>query len=151
MKRKEMIMRYQAWASRSLGMFILLMALGADPALAEIDSKRLSSPTPLPEFTLKDHKGKTFNKKSLINRWTLFTLGYTNCPDICPFTLQNLASVYREMSTLVSPANLPHVVFLAVDPDRDAEYLAEYVDHFDSSFAGVTGPPPPRSKSLWKG
>ena len=66
-------------------------------------------------------------------------LGFTHCPDICPFTLQNLAHVKHELSTRVSPERLPQIIFVGVDPDRDRPVLADYVRHFDDRIVGVTG------------
>jgi protein SCO1/2 len=39
----------------------------------------------------------------------------------------------------VRPDKLPQVVFVGVDPQRDAPVMADYVAHFDPNFIGVTG------------
>jgi len=66
-------------------------------------------------------------------------VGFTTCPDVCPYTLANLEHVLAETASKVSPDNLPKVVFLAVDPDRDYLTLSAYVKHFHPDFTGVTG------------
>lgn len=129
------------WTTMSLGVILLAMSLGGSAAIAEIDVKRLSTPKPLPDFSLKDDAGKPFDKKNFNGRWSIILIGYTHCPDICPFTLQNTALVFEELKGMLTPGNLPQVVFLSVDPDRDAKDLGSYVEHFDPTFVGVTGDP----------
>ncbi|MGH6828129.1 MAG: SCO family protein [Rhizomicrobium sp.] len=61
--------------------------------------------------------------------------GYTNCPDICPATLANLAA-------MVNKAGSPKVkvLFVTVDPDRDTlPMLARYVRAFSPQFDGLRG------------
>ncbi|NJM34168.1 MAG: hypothetical protein HC850_04995 [Rhodomicrobium sp.] len=38
-------------------------------------------------------RGLSFAKESLAGKWTLVILGFTQCPDVCPYTLQNLTPV----------------------------------------------------------
>ncbi|MFY0609984.1 MAG: SCO family protein [Hyphomicrobiaceae bacterium] len=103
------------------------------------DAKVYVNPRPVVAFNLQDANGKVFTKQQLTGKWSLILLGFTHCPDICPFTLQNLAHVRREMSTRVSPARLPQIVFVGVDPDRDRPVLGDYVRYFDDSIVGITG------------
>lgn len=119
---------------------LLAIMLGAQPvALAEVKIKQYSKPKDLKSFKLQDGEGKPFGNAQLNGRWTLVLMGFTHCPAVCPFTLQNLAAVKQELSTRVSPAKLPRVVFIGVDPDRDLENIGEYVKHFDDDFIGVSG------------
>lgn len=90
-------------------------------------------------FSLQTHDGQVFTEADLLDRWTLVLIGFTSCPDVCPYTLGNLEHVLAETSTKVRPDNLPEVVFLAVDPSRDKQSLAQYVGHFHPDFTGVTG------------
>jgi protein SCO1 len=106
---------------------------------AQLETKVLTAPRPLPAFSLEDHDGRPFANDRLQGRWSLVMLGFTHCPDVCPFTLQNLALVLEQMSTRVSPERLPQVVFVAVDPERDRAVLPGYVRHFGESFIGITG------------
>ena len=99
----------------------------------------LASPKVLVPFRLADHEGRPFTNERLTGRWSLMMLGFTHCPDVCPFTLQNLALVLEQMSTRVAPERLPQVVFVAVDPARDRPVLADYVRYFNDGFIGITG------------
>lgn len=71
--------------------------------------------------------------------WTLFYVGYSFCPDICPTELTALAELMPMLKKAL-PAVQWQVVFLSVDPERDnPKRLAEYAHYFDPSFIGMTG------------
>ena len=109
----------------------------ADTAVAAV----YATPRPLPPFTLTGHDGSRFDAARLRGHYTLLFFGYTNCPDVCPTTLLELAQVRRALADL--PAALqPAVVMVSIDPKRDTNaVLARYVAHFDADFLGVTGAP----------
>ncbi|MBX2806190.1 MAG: SCO family protein [Hyphomicrobiales bacterium] len=102
-------------------------------------AEKIDPGKPLSEFTLTDHMGSSFTKNNLTDKWSLILLGFTHCPDICPYTLQNLTLVLQEMSMRVRPENLPQVVFIAVDPARDRAILKDYVEAFSDDYIGATG------------
>lgn len=106
---------------------------------AEVRVVELSEPVALAAFELADGGGKSFTPERLKDQWTLLLIGYTSCPDVCPFVLTNLADVIQQMSVRVRPDNLPKVVFVGVDPKRDKPIIGEYVQHFGPAFVGVTG------------
>lgn len=98
-------------------------------------------PTPrlLNAFELTQPNGEVFNADSLKGQWTLMFFGFTNCPDICPDTLGSLSQSLDALR-LMKPDQLPQVVFVSVDPNRDeGDLLADYVAWFDESFIAATG------------
>lgn len=100
-----------------------------------------AEPRPLPAFMLVAHDGTPFDVARLRGRWSVLFFGFTNCADVCPTTLAELASVHRRLRDLPA-AQLPSVVMVSVDPKRDTpEKLARYVPYFDPAFLGVTGAP----------
>jgi protein SCO1 len=61
--------------------------------------------------------------------------GYTNCPDICPATLANMAGVLSK----VNNKNV-RLLFVSVDPNRDTpDVLNRYVHAFSPQFDGLRG------------
>ena len=72
-------------------------------------------------------------------RWSLVFFGFTYCPDVCPLTLQKLASAQRTLSEDgVEP--LPRIVLVSVDPERDTpEQLGAYLEGFRADAIGITG------------
>ena len=93
----------------------------------------------LPQLELIDHTGASFGLDRLRDRFTLLFFGFTNCPDICPLTLQVLADTRAEILRR-APATDPAVVFVSVDPGRDTpQRIASYLQSFDAAFVGVSG------------
>ncbi len=91
------------------------------------------------EVNFTDHNGQAFNKDRLLGKWSVLFFGFTNCPDICPTTLQTLANTKQQMTTAGAWNNL-QVVMISVDPERDSQQrLNSYVPWFDQSFIGLTG------------
>jgi protein SCO1/2 len=63
--------------------------------------------------------------------------GYTQCPDVCPTTLADLASAVRKLGP---DGSRVQVLFVTVDPKRDnAQLLKNYVGAFDPRFLGLRG------------
>lgn len=106
---------------------------------AGVNAITLDEPAPVGTFSLRDHRGEAFTQDSLRGQWTLVLVGYTSCPDVCPYTLANLQAVVEEAGLHLRPDDVPRVVLLAVDPERDAPALADYVGHFGPRIVGVTG------------
>jgi len=90
---------------------------------------------------LIDHTGAEFDAERLQGFWNIVFFAFTNCPDICPATMQQLSEVKRVVSEQYGWGNY-QVTFISVDPARDTlERIASYVPHFDKEFIGLTGKP----------
>ncbi len=99
----------------------------------------LPATTELAEFSLLDQDGAEFTRSSFAGRWNLVFFGFTHCPDICPLTLQVLASARQQMLD-AGRDELPRIVLVSVDPERDTpEIIGKYVAHFGADTIGVTG------------
>jgi protein SCO1/2 len=103
----------------------------------------LAEPYRRPSFTLTDTTGAPFDFKTATSgRPTLLFFGYTNCPDVCPTTMADVAVALRGLdAALVEDLQ---VVFVTTDPAVDTpEVLGEYLDRFDAdlpvAFTGLTG------------
>ena len=89
---------------------------------------------PLPVFELNHHLGGTLDNQSIQGRWHLWFFGYTHCPDICPDTLQVLASALSQIQNDDILEQL-QVTFITVDPQRDTlDKMKSYVTYFDHRF-----------------
>ena len=90
-------------------------------------------------FELTDHQGMIQTESDFSGRWMLVFFGFTNCPDVCPTTLSEVAVV---MDGLGSAADKVQPIFMTIDPERDTPgILAEYVPLFDAGILGLTGTP----------
>jgi protein SCO1 len=89
------------------------------------------------DFALKDHTGKVRRLADFKGKAVIVFFGFTHCPDVCPTTLAELATVMQELGPL---ADKVQVLFITVDPERDTpELLAKYVPAFDPRFLGLVG------------
>ena len=109
------------------------------PAAAQVQGVVLDEPVDLPGFSLVNEAGDSFGSADLKDEWTLVMFGFATCPDVCPFTLGNLEAAVAETGMRVRPDNVPNVVFVSVDPDRDADIVNEYAKFFHPDFGGFSG------------
>jgi len=99
----------------------------------------LPAPKPLPDARLVDHAGRDVDTGLFRGQWDLVFFGFTNCPDVCPLTLQTLARAQSQLAD-AGQSPLPRIVLVSVDPERDTpEQLARYVASFGDGHLGVTG------------
>ena len=100
----------------------------------------LPQPLDLPAVAFTDELGAPFTTADLGGEFSLVFFGFTNCPDICPLTMQVLAAAQASLRER-GQRFVPRVVLVSVDPDRDdAERLRAYVTAFDPEFKGITAP-----------
>ena len=89
------------------------------------------------ELALTGHDGKPRTLADFRGKVVVLFFGYTHCPDICPTTLADMATVMKQLG---ADASRVQVLFVTLDPERDsAEILANYVPAFDATFLGLTG------------
>lgn len=115
-------------------------------------TSRVLSPPPLPQtatmlpattelasFSLLDQHGAEFTASSFAGRWNLVFFGFTHCPDVCPLTLQVLSDARQKMVD-AGEDELPRIVLVSVDPERDTpQLMGQYVAHFGDDTIGVSG------------
>ena len=88
-------------------------------------------------FTLIDDQNRPVSDETYRGHWLLVYFGYTFCPDVCPTTLQTIATALDRLGK--SGAGITPL-FITVDPARDTPaVMARYVHQFDSRIIGLTG------------
>jgi len=89
------------------------------------------------DFSLTDHNGRKVSLADFRGKAVAMFFGFTQCPDVCPTTLADMA---RVMKLLGPDAARVQVLFVTVDPERDTPALLKaYVPQFDPSFLGLYG------------
>lgn len=89
------------------------------------------------DFALTDQNGVPRTLKDFKGKAVVVFFGFTQCPDVCPTTMIEMANVMKLMG---SDADKVQVLFVTVDPERDTqELLAAYVPNFDKRFLGLYG------------
>lgn len=88
-------------------------------------------------FALTDHNGKPRTLADFKGKVVVVFFGYTQCPDVCPTTMSELAGVVQQLGT---QADKVQVLFITLDPERDtAILLSKYVPAFNPGFLGLRG------------
>ena len=90
-------------------------------------------------FQLTDHNGQPRSLKDFQGKVVALFFGYTQCPDVCPTTLVELAEIKKALGAEGSKLQ---GVFVTVDPERDTpEVLKAYMANFDPDFVALRGSP----------
>jgi protein SCO1/2 len=88
---------------------------------------------------LTDHNGQRRTLADFKGKVVVLFFGYTHCPDACPTTMSELATVAKELGP---DASRMQVLFVTVDPERDTpDVLKQYVPAFNPSCLGLFGTP----------
>lgn len=87
-------------------------------------------------FTLTDQNGKRRSDAEFRGKLMIVYFGYTWCPDVCP---ADLMTVTQALDNLGVAAEGVQPIFITIDPERDANVLADYVSAFHHSLIGLTG------------
>lgn len=121
---------------------LALASAACDSRESSIDSLRGVRFTPArgkTDFTLYDTQGRPFDfAQQTRGSVALLYFGYTNCPDVCPTHLANIAAALRRLPPDAQAK--VRVVFVTTDPDRDTpDRLRQWLNNFDSRFIGLRG------------
>ena len=112
---------------------------GSQDQDSEYRGRVLPQPLAKPDFTLTDTEGEPFDfREETRGELALLFIGYTNCPDVCPVHMANLAAVLKDLPHEVS--DQVEVIFVTADPERDTpEVIRSWLDRFDRDFIGLRG------------
>jgi protein SCO1/2 len=129
--------RFVAWiAVAALAAAAGLVALGVRPGSLEGSRLPLAATIGGP-FALTDQNGRRITDQDLLGKPFAVFFGFTNCPDICPTTLLEMANRLQELGP---DGDRLRIVFVSVDPEQDtAAHLKTYVTNFDDRILALTG------------
>ena len=73
--------------------------------------------------------------KDFAGKLVIVFFGFTQCPDVCPTSMAELAQIKKTMG---ADSDKLQVIFITVDPERDtAELLKAYMGNFDPTFIAL--------------
>ena len=88
-------------------------------------------------FTLTEGSGKQVTDRDFRGKYLLVYFGYTYCPDVCPTTLNEVATA---MDKLGPKAARLQPLFITVDPARDTpDVVKAFTTAFSPKLIGLTG------------
>jgi len=131
---------------RSLGLAVLgaaLLLTGCDKLgftsapKASFQGVELTGANYARDFNLPDIDGRPRTLADFKGKVVVVFFGYTQCPDVCPTTMAELAQVKKALG---ADGDRVQGIFITVDPERDKpELLKAYLQSFDPSFVALRG------------
>jgi protein SCO1/2 len=116
--------------------FLLLACNQPAPGFKNTD---LTGASYAKDFSLIDANGKPRTLADFKGKVVVVFFGFTQCPDVCPTTLSEMAGVMKKLGPL---ADRVQMLFITLDPERDTPaILTQYVPSFDPRFLALTGDP----------
>ncbi|WP_328770379.1 SCO family protein [Streptomyces sp. NBC_00286] len=99
----------------------------------------LDKPFEKPDLVLTDTQGKSYDlREATKGQPTLIYFGYTNCPDVCPLTMNNIAVAKKQLPK--AEQDKLRIVFVTTDPERDTPAeLGKWLKGIDPAAVGLTG------------
>ena len=91
------------------------------------------------DFRLADQDGRERSMADFRGKLVVLFFGYTQCPDVCPTTMADLAQARKLMGP---DGDKVQGLFMTVDPERDTpQVLKAYMANFDPTFIALRGTP----------
>lgn len=91
-------------------------------------------------WKLYDTNGNIVTHNDLRGKYYLIYFGFTQCPDVCPMSLQKLSKILTQIRQSKEYKYFDlECIFVSVDPDRDtSERIKTYCQLFDNKIIGLT-------------
>ena len=106
----------------------------AKPAFHGID---ITGATYARTLSLPDQNGEPRSLADFKGKVVVVFFGYTQCPDVCPTTMVELAQVKKALG---KDGERLQGLFVSIDPERDTPaILKAYMSSFDPSFIALRG------------
>ena len=122
---------------RLIGIILMLCLSACDKPAPQFINTDLTGLDYAKDFALTDHNGKARTLADFKGKAVAIFFGYTQCPDVCPTTMAEMATVMKQLGR---SSDKVQVLFVTIDPERDTQaLLAAYVPNFDSRFLGLYG------------
>jgi len=136
MKRRTVIQSLGAWAVSAGILGGVVSCAKEGPSFTAID---LTGADYAKGFSLHDHNGQLRSLKDFQGKIVMVFFGYTHCPDVCPTSLSEMATIRQ----LLGPdGERVQGLFVSVDPERDQpDMLKAYMQAFDPSFLALVPTP----------
>lgn len=124
----------------------LLTAFAASSMLAACSQKKpqfngidLTGADYAKDFHLPDVDGRMRSLADFQGKLVALFFGYTQCPDVCPTTMAELAEAKKQLGP---QGDKLQVIFVTVDPERDTpQVLKGYMGGFDPTFIALRPTP----------
>jgi len=136
LSRRSAMIRSSAGLALGVSMVLAGCDRAAAPSFKAID---ITGADYARELSLTDPDGKRRSLSEFKGQVVVVFFGFTQCPDVCPTTLVEIATVKKQLG---ADGERVQGIFVTVDPERDTpELLKAYVDNFGAGFVALRGTP----------
>jgi protein SCO1/2 len=126
----EAVAKTALWVGLAAG-----LAACSEPAKPQFSSIDITGADYARDFTLTDHNGQSRSLKDFQGKVVVVFFGFTQCPDVCPTTMAELAQVKKMLG---QDGDRLQGLFITVDPERDTQsVLKAYMANFDPTFLAL--------------
>lgn len=127
--------RFLLFAGLSLALLSGCSDKPADATASGFTSIDITGADYATDFQLTDHNGQPRTLADFKGKVVVIFFGYTQCPDVCPTSMSELAEARR---LLGADGEKLQGLFVSVDPARDTpQVMKEYMASFDPSFLAL--------------
>jgi len=132
MNKRSSFRLWVIWGLLAIAVGLTTACSDKKPSFAAID---VTGADYARDFSLTDHNGQTRTLRDFSGKVVVLFFGYTQCPDVCPTSMAELAEVKK---LLGKDGDRLQGLFVTVDPQRDTpEVLKAYMTNFDPSFLAL--------------
>ena len=130
----------RAVSTGAIGIFCLFSLLAAcSEKTHSFSSIDITGADYAKDFELTDQNGQVRHLKDFAGKVVVIFFGYTQCPDVCPTSMGELAAIRQALG---KDGDRLQGLFVTVDPQRDTpEVLKAYMENFDASFLALSATP----------
>jgi protein SCO1/2 len=122
-------------AANAIAAGVSLLFTACSPKQAAFSSIDLTGADYAKNFELTDHNSQVRHLQDFSGKIVVMFFGYTQCPDVCPTSMAELAEVKKALG---KDGERLQGLFVTVDPERDTpEMLKAYMANFDPSFLAL--------------
>jgi len=134
---------YRKLVASALALLLIACSSSSGNPSGSAEEPPLAGATIGGPFTLTDSQGKTVRWSDFDGKYRIVYFGYTYCPDVCPFDMQNLMqgfALFKQKHPQLASQVVP--MFISVDPKRDSpEVVGQFTHAFSDDLLGLTGTP----------
>lgn len=124
-------------AAAFLGTALLAGCGKSDPAAAAFKAVDITGADYAQALNLPDADGRPRSLADFKGKVAVVFFGFTQCPDVCPTTMAELAAVKQSLGAAGADVQ---GIFVSIDPARDTpEVLKAYVGNFGADFVALRG------------
>lgn len=124
-------------AALALPLLSALQGCERSGAPASFKAVDITGATYAQDLDLPDTEGKRRHIADFKGKLTVVFFGFTQCPDVCPTTMLELAQVKKALG---ADGDKVQGIFISLDPERDTpEILKAYVQNFSLDFIALRG------------